>query len=441
MSKNENNNNSNYLNASGHKLSTLIAKNHPLEFNNDKSDTDDDSETASNRLTRNSLELNLNNNVKYKKAITQLNNNEYTVKFTLDKPNATNSTSNSINRLVSSPSSLLHNSKSVDNVSSHDNSSFKKSPSRPLKRQAPKIPEEILRANSNREKSSEQDRMQNFYINIENVRWFYKNDKEPQSNPSLNQTSSYSLASLNYASLMSTSGSFYNLSGETITKTPSASNLNSPNNETGPTASTSTNDINNNSNNQALSATITTSNATSNSRSTIHSSKKWQMFNKWDSYNLEVEYRKMLNKTQLKIENNDCQPNLVQVLDRLFEVNLTTKKCYPIYWKSMKSMTVRRCLWYKENYEPLDETVDEMLEKKHIELFRDSLVYELENGGNSISNVNSDLRVNSVVSSIESASLNDDSKPDNNSSKSNNKNDKEKTQTERKKVFIPGKIK
>ena len=47
---------------------------------------------------------------------------------------------------------------------------------------------------------------------------------------------------------------------------------------------------------------------------------KWTPFNKFDSFNLEKNYR------------NKCS-NLIQVLDGLYEVNLETKQCNAIYWK------------------------------------------------------------------------------------------------------------
>jgi hypothetical protein len=64
------------------------------------------------------------------------------------------------------------------------------------------------------------------------------------------------------------------------------------------------------------------------------SSKKWYMFNKWDSYNIEVEYRDMLSRKHLNVAS---EPKLVQVLDGLYEVNLGVKKCFSIYWKSKQN--------------------------------------------------------------------------------------------------------
>jgi len=57
---------------------------------------------------------------------------------------------------------------------------------------------------------------------------------------------------------------------------------------------------------------------------------KWLFFNKLDSTSLEVEYRSFQSR---KSFDSKSQPNLVQVLDDLYEVNLLTKKCQTIYWK------------------------------------------------------------------------------------------------------------
>ena len=96
------------------------------------------------------------------------------------------------------------------------------------------------------------------------------------------------------------------------------------------------------------------------------------MFSKWDSINLELEYRDVA--TRRSSNNSQTDPKLVQVLDNLFEVNMLTKKCYPIYWKQTKTMTVRRCIWFNNANEPLDEKVGEEIERKHVELFRDSML-------------------------------------------------------------------
>lgn len=218
--------------------------------------------------------------------------------------------------------------------------------SKPLKRIAPRLPDEILIHNrlakssstetfSNKSTCTSLDNKSqlNFYIDIDQVRWFYKNDKE-----SLQAASPISSSSSIHADLQS-------LAGDVTTTS------------------------------EAIGVATTNSN-----NSTVHTSKKWHMFSKWDSIMLEQEYRDMM------MSNSDYKVKLVQVLDSMYEVNLSTRKCYPIYWRQMRTMTVRRCLWFKDN-EPLDEKVSDEIERKHVELFKESLtckslnINEADSGG------------------------------------------------------------
>lgn len=204
----------------------------------------------------------------------------------------------------------------------------------PEKRMAPKRPEEpkiTLKIDENK--------LNNFFIDIDQVGWFFKGDKEPNQTATIpnNGTSATSLPSVQ-----------------------SSSNLldQAPNE----------NDINNNNNNN------------SNNLSNINvTRKKWHMFTKAECKGLELEYRDMISKKHLNIQ---CEPKLVPVLNNLYEVNLETKKCYPIYWKSSKTMSVMRCIWFSDSGEPFDERIGELIEKKHVELFKEQLSNETENSIN-----------------------------------------------------------
>lgn len=182
-----------------------------------------------------------------------------------------------------------------------------------------------------------------FFIDIHHVRWFYKGEKTDKDNSNSSTTSA----------------------------------LNNPDEMTASISSTTSND----------SSTTTTSNPTNtttslagNSDVNVHkiSSKKWLMFNKTDSYNLELEYRDMISKKLLNIVTDP--PKTVQVLDSLYEVNITTKKCYSIYWKS-RIISVMRVIWYTESGEPFDEKSGEEIEKKHIDLFRGDLLKSFDSDG------------------------------------------------------------
>jgi hypothetical protein len=166
------------------------------------------------------------------------------------------------------------------------------------KRIAPKIPDKAI-ANSERSKTSparptfnllseinpaksgDEEKFTNFYIDIEQVRWFYKNDKEPTTS----QTSMFPSSASTLALSSASNSSSYNLAAEAAAHQQShqlhyqqsLSNLNSPTDTRGPSPPPpSSSDINNNSG--------------SNNNSTIHTSKKWHMFSKWDSINLEVSF-------------------------------------------------------------------------------------------------------------------------------------------------------
>lgn len=99
---------------------------------------------------------------------------------------------------------------------------------------------------------------------------------------------------------------------------------------------------------------------------------KWSAFNETDSFNLELEYRNLQTK-------KNHETHLVQVLDGLYESDLTKKESYPIYWES-KPMPLMRSIWFNENGEPFEEKSSELIEEKYIELFRDKIIQEAVHG-------------------------------------------------------------
>jgi hypothetical protein len=182
-----------------------------------------------------------------------------------------------------------------------------------------------------------------FFIDIHHVRWFYKGEKTDKDNSNSSATSTLNNTDEMTASISSTTS---NDSTTTTTSNPTNTN----------TSLAGNSDVN------------------------VHkiSSKKWLMFNKTDSYNLELEYRDMISKKLLNAATDP--PKTVQVLDSLYEVNITTKKCYSIYWKS-RIISVMRVIWYTESGEPFDEKSGEEIEKKHIDLFRGDLLRSFDSDG------------------------------------------------------------
>ena len=196
----------------------------------------------------------------------------------------------------------------------------------------------------------------NFFIDINHVRWFYKGDKTDKTDKTDKET-----ANTNSTGSLPSTSSATNLASESLNETTSSSSI------------TNTNDLNNNVNNLR-------------NNSNHISSKKWIMFNNRDSFNLEIEYRDMMSKKLTNVASGDASKN-VQVLDSLYEVNLATRKCNSIYWKS-RMVSVMRGIWCNESGEPLEEKISEEVEKKHIDLFRDVLLKSFDSEGSL--NVDSD---------------------------------------------------
>lgn len=159
------------------------------------------------------------------------------------------------------------------------------------------------------------------------------------------------------------------------------------------------------------------------------------MFKKWDSFNLETEYRKM-TMSRKNSRASTKEEVVVQVLDNMYEVNLDTRKCYHIYQKTGRKMKVQRCLWYRDTNEPFDEHVGEEIEKRHVELFRDTLTYQMA------SPTGSDVSATFTLAGgnddqFESSSIESNSSTTTtNKTSKNSKNESSKGQIERNKSII-----
>jgi hypothetical protein len=183
-------------------------------------------------------------------------------------------------------------------------------PPKPPKRIAPKRPDPPpLSSNSTSNESisvqipktinTQESQSVNYFIEMDQVRWFFKEDKDKDKEKEQPHSLSHNV---NYFNSIST---------------PNLANLNNNNNnqiDMDPT--------------QGVHAT------------TLN---KWHKFSKIDSKNLEVAYRDMLtNKTSNEL------PRLVQVKENLYEVNLQTRKCYAIYWKCKNGFLI--CINRKNSF-------------------------------------------------------------------------------------------
>jgi hypothetical protein len=222
-----------------------------------------------------------------------------------------NKSSSSKNDFISSskPPSFQSNDFIItnNNIKSNIFNSIEEPPTPPKreKRLAPKLPENkpVVKNNSFFVITDNVDKNKNFYIYIDHVKWYYKGDKK--SKGSKNQTAQSTTSS---ATILTKQTDSFSGSNEINIST------------SGYSASNDVNDLNNN--------------IFNTNRPNIHniSSKKWFEFNKYDSYNLELEYRDMMTKKNCNVS---IPSKPVQVLENLYEVNLETKKCYSIYWKSI----------------------------------------------------------------------------------------------------------
>nr|CDS33766.2 phospholipase DDHD1 [Hymenolepis microstoma] len=96
--------------------------------------------------------------------------------------------------------------------------------------------------------------------------------------------------------------------------------------------------------------------------------KKWVPFNGYDSIKIELNYLRLLKaKNGFSSETDDNLKPLV-VRDGLYEIDVVTKQCYPIYWESPTGpTTILRGIWFKDpgsnNSVPIeDESMVEQLE-------------------------------------------------------------------------------
>ena len=170
------------------------------------------------------------------------------------------------------------------------------------------------------EQQQQDNKTPNFFVDINRVRWFYKADKK-------------SAVSLLLQSQMSTQSSSSSVVGAAEPQTPTpliAASGSQSNLQTSMLVGDESPSVLDVTDASSAAAII---NEHNNSVVNIHhiSSKKWIEFNKLDSFNLETEYRETLGRKHL---NYSSESKTVQVLDDLYEVDLETKKCYSIYWKS-----------------------------------------------------------------------------------------------------------
>nr|XP_006811963.1 PREDICTED: phospholipase DDHD1-like [Saccoglossus kowalevskii] len=94
--------------------------------------------------------------------------------------------------------------------------------------------------------------------------------------------------------------------------------------------------------------------------------RKWTHFIGYDSLRVEWKYR------EIHFHNTKTHDTIEMIIVRggLYEVDVVTKKCYPIYWEA-EAVDVMRGTWFVDGtWQPIDESMAEELEESHLEKFR-----------------------------------------------------------------------
>ncbi|KAM7536130.1 hypothetical protein Aperf_G00000103755 [Anoplocephala perfoliata] len=119
---------------------------------------------------------------------------------------------------------------------------------------------------------------------------------------------------------------------------------------------------------------------------TDETTKKWTPFNGYDSIKIELNYVRLLNcRTEYSDKAEKSKPLVVR--DGLYEVDVPTKRCYPIYWDSHSGpASILRGVWFKEpagpNPIPIeDESMVEQLESTYAMLYHRLLATESTHSG------------------------------------------------------------
>ncbi|XP_035827763.1 phospholipase DDHD1 [Aplysia californica] len=96
-------------------------------------------------------------------------------------------------------------------------------------------------------------------------------------------------------------------------------------------------------------------------------SKKWISFIGYDSLRIECRYRAL----NLSNESGDIdEDEKILVRGGLYEVDVKSKKCAPVYWSEEES-DILRGLWFEDsNWQPLDEEFAVQIETDHIAKFK-----------------------------------------------------------------------
>ncbi|XP_033106666.1 phospholipase DDHD1-like isoform X2 [Anneissia japonica] len=101
--------------------------------------------------------------------------------------------------------------------------------------------------------------------------------------------------------------------------------------------------------------------------------KKWCPFIGYDSLQLEFKYRKVYVHGEL----GEAVVDRIVVRGGLYEVDITEKKCYTIYWTAEPAHVMRGVWYYSNTSEPLDDDLVREIERKHLSHFRGQKISQM----------------------------------------------------------------
>ncbi|XP_078000813.1 phospholipase DDHD1-like [Glandiceps talaboti] len=94
--------------------------------------------------------------------------------------------------------------------------------------------------------------------------------------------------------------------------------------------------------------------------------RKWSHFIGYDSLQIEWKYRQI----HFHSAKNDDNVDMIIVRGGLYEVDVVSKKCYPIYWEAEAVDVMRGTWFYDATLQPLEESLANGIEEGHLEKFR-----------------------------------------------------------------------
>ncbi|XP_070577524.1 phospholipase DDHD1-like isoform X2 [Ptychodera flava] len=93
--------------------------------------------------------------------------------------------------------------------------------------------------------------------------------------------------------------------------------------------------------------------------------RKWNYFSGYDSLQIEWKYREV----HFHCTKTDDDVEMIIVRGGLYEVDVVSRKCYPIYWQA-EAFDVMRGTWFYDTLQPLEESLADDIEQSHLEKFR-----------------------------------------------------------------------